>query len=200
VPHASQDAPDFAVPSFSQHDLQFRTARVTAFGAEFCDTRNAFGQMHPGAQLLQRLWSRESEYRGAIGLGNAVPRVSQQVCQFTVVGDDDQSFARTIQTPNGEQPRLTRHQIDDPRTSSGVAVRRNDAGGLVDQIVYVVRSRKRRAVDANLLLRRINTRSQFGHRAAVHLDTPIQNQGLAFAPTGNAGGSQYLLQTLARPG
>ena len=56
---------------------------------------------------------------------------------------------------------------------------------------------QRFAVDANFLLLRIDARAKLGDDLPIDLDAAFENQLFAFAPAGNAGVREKLLQPLA---
>jgi hypothetical protein len=87
--------------------------------------------------------------------------MSQLIGQFSIVGDQHQSFAAPIQTADRKQPLVGRYQIDDPRSSVRVSVRADHARRLVQDVVDQLRTRQNDAVDTDFLSRRINARAHF---------------------------------------
>jgi hypothetical protein len=69
--------------------------------------------------------------------------------------------------------------------------------GFVDNVVLKARPGERGAINPNFLPLRIDPRTQARDHLAVHFDAPFKHNLFALAATGDAGGSEYLLQSLA---
>jgi hypothetical protein len=96
VPDAGQDAANLSVTSFGQYDLEFRTARMPSPRAKFRHTCHTLGQVHPFTQLLQRLGRWKTEHRRAVGFGNPVAGMRQQVGQIAIVSHENEPFTRAV--------------------------------------------------------------------------------------------------------
>jgi hypothetical protein len=94
----------------------------------------------------------------------------QEVRQIAVVREEDEPFARPVETPHGEEAAIARHEIDHTRSSRRIVVRGHHADRLVEEVDDSPRIRKPLAVNANLLGSGIDLRAERGHDLAVHLD------------------------------
>ena len=72
---------------------------------------------------------------GQVLLLDAEARVGEPVGQLAVVGQQQQALRVGVEPADGEHPRLGRHEVDDGGPAMGVLGRRDDAGGLVEQVV-----------------------------------------------------------------
>ena len=118
------------------------------------------------------------------------------VGKLAVVRDQDQSFARTIEPADGEDPLLGRHEIDHPRPPLGIEVGGDDADGLVDRVVERLRLPQRFPIDADLVPQRIDLRAELRHDLSIDLDAPVTDELLAIPPAADTRRSEHLLQSL----
>ncbi len=119
----------------------------------------------------------------------------QQIRQRTVVGDEDQAFARKVQPADHEQPLGVGHQIEDARAAGWIAGGGDDACRLVEHVIQAARGAgDRLAVDANVGELRIDFGSQRRDDRPIDGHSAGRNQLLAFAPAADAGVGQNFLQ------
>jgi hypothetical protein len=121
--------------------------------------------------------------------------VRELLRQVAVVGDDQQSFAVFIQPPHGEQPRLIGiEQVDHPRPSFRIAVRREYAGRLVEDVILLPFHAERFGVECDLLLLRIDPGAQLGDHLPINRDAPGDDELFARAPRTKPARSEISLQ------
>jgi hypothetical protein len=120
------------------------------------------------------------------------------VGELTVVRHQNEALAGEVETTDVEHAaNARRQQVDHPWPASRVASGRNDARRLVDGEVLQPRARQRFAVDANLLTSAIDAGAKFRYHLPIDLDAAFDDELLALATAGDAGGGENLLQTLA---
>ena len=88
------------------------------------------------------------------------------------------------------------HQVDRAGTSGWVAVGADGAGGFVQGVADSLGRAERHAVDANLLLERIDASAQFDDHATIDFNSAGKDDFLTLAPAAQARGGQDFLQTL----
>ena len=161
----------------------------TAFGVG-----QPFGQMHAAPQSFEHFRLGQPGDLHLIRFLDAVARMGEQVGQFAVVGDQDQTFARHVEPADHEQPLAVGREIDHARPAIGIASRRDDAERFVDQIIDQPAARQRLAIDANIGRVGIDLRAERGDGAAIDGDAAGGDQFFAFSPAADSGRSQQLLQ------
>ena len=90
-----------------------------------------------------------------------------------------------------------RQQVDHARPAGRIAGGADDAGGFVDGEVDGLASCSDFAVDADFLRLRIDAGAELGDHLAVDLDAAFEDELLALAAAGDAGGGEHFLQPLA---
>jgi len=89
---------------------------------------------------------------------------------------------------------LLRDEVDGSHSARWIAVGREDAFGLVEQVINVVDGFERLAIDADLLATGFDAGAQLGDRLAIHFDAAGEDQFLAFAAAAQPAGSEDFLQ------
>ena len=92
------------------------------------------------AQPAQRARAQRSGHLGQVLLLDAEARMGEAVGQLAVVGEEQQALRVGVEPAHGEHPRLGGHEVDHGRAAVGVLGRRDDAGGLVEQVVDQARA------------------------------------------------------------
>jgi hypothetical protein len=170
VAEFGQHAPDLTVLAFVENHLEDRALLVLAaeaypFGVDF-----AFGQANALPEPIEQLETRHPCDLHEVFFLDAVAGMGQKVCQVTVVRQENQSFARAIEPPHGEETTVTRDEIDHTGASGRVVVRRHHTDGLVEEVDDAPRIRKPLTIDTNFLGARIDLRAKRGDHHAVDLD------------------------------
>jgi len=178
---------DFAVLPFIEHHLEDGAQFVLRLEVDMLGPGYALGQADSPAQFFQRFRRRHAGDLHEVFLLHAVPGVGEEVCQFAVVGDEDQPLAHPVEPADGKQPLLPRHEIDDARTAIGVEIGRHDPHWLVEHVDHPLRVGESLAVHADLLPQRIDAGAELRHHFAVHLDPSGGDQFLAVPPAPETG-------------
>jgi hypothetical protein len=135
VSETSQDAADLAVLSFAQRDIDFGATFAHFANGGAVDPRDPFSQIDTSLKPSHGLLFDLSGHDDEVGLGNAMLWMRQTLCKLSIVGQENQSSARGVQSADRKQTGLGWHQIDHARASFGIAVGAQDAGWFVDGIV-----------------------------------------------------------------
>ncbi len=193
-----QQTTDFAVPPFVEHDPQLCGPLDSAADFDAPDLGPALRQadaVQKHADLLPGRLSRDDD---VVRLFDTELRMGQTLRERTVVSHDDQPFAGLVESPDGEDPRRGRNQIDDAQSSLGVGACAEDADRLEEGEVLPSPDPDLLAVQADLLRLGIDLQADFGHHLPVHFDSPFADQRFAFATAGDTGGREDLVQALER--
>ncbi|AMV33030.1 hypothetical protein VN12_12975 [Pirellula sp. SH-Sr6A] len=152
VSEASENAADFAILTFAQRDIDFGATLAHFADGGAIDTRDPFGKIDASLKPSHGLLFDLTSYHYEVGLGYAMFRMSQSLCELSVVGEQDQAGARCVQSAHGKQTRLGWNQIDHTWASLGIAVGAEDARWFVDGIINGAMSFQGFAVYQNLCL------------------------------------------------
>src|SRR5438105_12150181 len=108
-----------------------------------------------------------------VRLFHSIARMRNPVGELTIVRDEDQSLARSIEPPDCEDALLRGHEVDDPRPSTGIAIGRYNAGRLIHREIKTLGGAQRFAIDADFLPGWIDARAQLGDHLAIHFDASL---------------------------
>ena len=122
--------------------------------------------------------------------------MGEEVCEPTVVGEEDQPLAHAVEPANREQPLLAGHEVDDTGSPRRIGVGGHHADRLVEHVDDPLRVGQPLAVNTNLLGARIDAGAERGHHLPVNLDAARRDQFLAGATTAESGRREHLLQPL----
>jgi hypothetical protein len=198
VPQLGEYAANFAILAFLQRQFQFGVVRGLSADLVLSDAGDAFSQRNAFFQLPQGLFVGRTLDRDEVRLRYAVSRVGQTVGQFPVVGQKEEAFALLIEPTDGEDAILFRHQVDRAGTPVRVAVGREDALRLVQDVIPHPRRLHRDAVDVDFLPLGVDPHAQFVGHLAVDFDAAVGDEFLALASAAEAGDGEHLLQANAR--
>jgi hypothetical protein len=200
VADAGQQAADFAVAAFVEHQFEDGRPFAPAFDADVPGVRETFSKMDAAMELGEDVALDLAGDLHLVDFFDAVARVRETVGQLAIVGDDDEAFGRDVEPADGKHARpVRRQQVDDARPAGRVAGRRNNADGLVHREVRELGPRQGLAIDSDFLFLRVDARAKLRDHFAIDFDAAFAHQFFAFAPAGNAGLGQDLLQALAGP-
>jgi hypothetical protein len=198
VPHPGKQPADFAILTVTQPDFKKCAVAFRADPLHPMDVESALAKIE---SLFQR---GKGLVRGAAGNLDSIrprhlkPRMSHAMGQFTVVGQENQTFAALVQSANGEQSQFTRrHQVDCARPALGIAAGAQVAARLVQQEVSRRIAPHQLSVDAHFLLLRINARAQIADDLAVYADSSVDDVFFAFAARTESGRGEEPLEAHA---
>jgi hypothetical protein len=195
---AGQQAADFAVTAFVQNHFENRRTFTPILDSHVLNVRETFGEVNATLKFAERFALDLAGNLYLVNLLDAVTWMREPVREVAIVGHQDEAFARNVEPADRVDPRrIGRQQVDHTWTSGGVAGRRHDAFGFVYGKVNELRPAQRFAVDADFLSLRIDASAELRHDLMINLDATFENQLFAFAPTGDAGGRENFLQSLA---
>ena len=197
VAEPGQHPANLPILALVEHHLQHGAQLVLGADRHPLGMHLAFREPHAAAQRLEQLFRGHARHLDEVFLLDAVSRVGEQVGEPAIVGDEDQPLAHPVEPADGEEPLVSRHEIDDPGPAGGVEVRGHDADRLVEQKHDPLRVREPLPVHADLLGVRIDPRAEFRDDLPIHLDAAGRDQLLAGATAAEAGPCQHLLQPLA---
>lgn len=176
---------------FEHRALLVLTAKSHTLGVDF-----AFGQTNPLAQAIEELRGRHTGHLNQVFLLDSIARVGQEIRKLAVVRQQDEPFARAIESPNGKETTIARHQIYDPRPTSRVVVGGHHADRFVQDVHHAAGVRQPFTIHTNILGPRVDLRAERGDNLTIDLDPSGSDQLLAGAATSKPGRSQHLLQPL----
>ncbi len=195
---AGQQAADFAVTAFVQNHFEDCRAFAPTFDSHVLGVGKALSQVHTTLELAEGFALDLAGNLNLVNLLNSMTWMREPVREVAIVGHQDEAFARNVEPADRVHPlRIGRQQIDHAWASGGVAGRRHNAFGFVYGKVNELRPAQRFAVDTDFLSLRIDARAELCHYLMIYLDATFEDQLFAFAPTGDAGGRENFLQSLA---
>lgn len=196
VAQLRKHATNLAILAFVENHFQdcalfVLTSERHALGMNF-----SLGQAYALAESLEQLGRRYARNLHEVFFLDTVARVGEKVRELAVVREQDEAFARTIKTPDGEETTITGHEIDDARPAGRVVVGCHHADWLMEQIHDAPRIGEPLPVDTNLLGARIDLRAERGDDLAIDLHAAGGDKLLAGSTTSQTGCSQHLLEPL----
>jgi hypothetical protein len=121
-------------------------------------------------------------------------RVRQLMCQFAIVGQQDQPFAIGVQATDRKQAGLRFHQFNHGGPTVGILYRRDNANGFVEQYVGTLGGLTDLcAIHRNHINIRVNPRTLFLHHTAIDGNATVGNQLFAIAPRRDSSTRQHFL-------
>jgi hypothetical protein len=198
VTDAGEQAADLAIAAFVEHHFQDRRLFATALDTDVFHVGEAFGQVDAAVELFQDFVLDLTSNLDVINLFDAVARMREAVSEFAVVRDNDQTFRSHVEAADTKDPRrIWRQQIGNSCPAGRIASGCHDTDRLVYGEVSKFWSQQGFAVDADLLLERIDSSPQLGHDLMIDFDSPLADQFFAFAAAGNTRECENLLQSIA---
>jgi hypothetical protein len=168
--------PHDSVPSLVDHDPQHGAGLLVAERTDLLRADRLSVDDHPGPQPLQGRGRRVPVDEHLIFFLQLEARMSDPIEELTVVGHQQQAGRVSIQAADGDDALWHLHQIHD-RAPSALVTRRSDvAVRLVEHQVTATLPADELAIDAHLLVRRIDADAQLTHDLAVHGDAPLEDQ------------------------
>ena len=92
----------------------------------------AFGKIDSSFESLEGIEFDLADDNNRIAFGNFMLWVSQLLSQFAIVGQQDQTGARGIESSDGEETMLVRHEIDHAWSALRIAIGTEHAFGFVE--------------------------------------------------------------------
>jgi len=108
--------------------------------------------------------------------------MSQSLCQFPVVGEQNQTSAGRIESADREQSIVTGHQIDDARSALWVAIGAQNASRFMNGEVGRSMTFEWFAVDGDLGGFDIDFGTDLGDRFAIDFDATVGDQLIDSTP------------------
>jgi hypothetical protein len=196
VAEAGQHPADFAVLPLVEHHLQHRALLVLGAEEDVLGPGRPLGEADTAAEVIDRFRSRDPGDLHEIALLDPVARMGEEIRQFAVVGDEDQPLAHPVEPTDGEQPLLSRHEIDHARPPCRIEVGRHHADRFVDDINTAAWVGEPFTVNPDFLPHRIDTGAQHGDDDPIHLDATRRDQFLAGPSAADPCGGEHLLEAL----
>lgn len=196
VSDAGEQPADLTVSTFVQHDLQVGALLLPTSDSYVRHLGEAVRKMNALPELAKDGGFRRTRDANAIDFIDAVTGMCQFISEFAIIREDDQAFARLIKSPHGEQPFVAANQVDGTRPSTGIVVRTQDPGGLVEHVVNASRCGQSCPIDSNPLCQWIHACAECLHDCTINFDASFEDQFLAVAPTTDAGSRENLLESL----
>jgi hypothetical protein len=187
---------NLAILSLIENHLQDGALLVMASDRDPLRVDLALRQPDALPKTIEQFRGRHTGNLHEVFLLDAIPGMRQEVGELTVIGEQDEPFAHAIETPHRKQPAVTRHEINHPRPSGRVVIRRHHADRFVKEKDDPLGVWQPLTVHANFLVLRIDLRAEEGHDLAVDLDTTRRHQLLAGPPTPKPCRRENLLKPL----
>ena len=99
------------------------------------DLRFTFGNVDPPLEPLEGIELDLADDDNRVAFGDFVFGVSELLGQFAVVGQEDQSGARCIESSDWKQALLVGYKVDHARSSLGIAIGAQDSFGFVQCVI-----------------------------------------------------------------
>ncbi len=196
VPKARQHAANLPVFPFVEHHFENGTLLVLGAEVDMLGPRHTLGEADPAAEFVERFGGRHSRHLDKVFLFDSIPGVGEEVGQFAVVGDQDQSLAHPIEATDGEQPLFTRHEVDDAWATIGVEIGSHHAHRLGKHVDHPLGVGEPFTVDADFLPLRIDPGAELGEHLPIHFNPSFGDQFLALPSAAQPCRGQHLLQPL----
>ena len=194
VPEVREHAADLAVLPFVEDHLEDGALLVLRFHMDMLGPGHPLRQADAAAELVDGVRSGDPRHLNEVFLLDAIPGMGEEIGQLTVVGDEDQPFAHSVEPADGEQPLLARDEIDDARPAVGVEVRGHHADRLGEHVDNALRVGEPLAIDPDLLAEGIDAGAEFRDHLAVDLDPACRDQFFAVPPAAEPGRREHLLK------
>jgi hypothetical protein len=196
VAERGQHAPDLAVLTLVEHHLEHGALLVLRADRHPLGMHLGFSEADATSESVEQFLAGHAGDLHEVLLLDAVSRMGEEVCEPTVVGEEDQPLAHAVEPANREQPLLAGHEVDDTGSPRRIGVGGHHADRLVEHVDDPLRVGQPLAVDTNLLSARIDAGAERGHHLPVNLDAARRDQFLAGATTAESGRREHLLQPL----
>ena len=195
---AGKDSSDFTILALTQHYLQFcRTAAcLQQFRAFYLN--ETLGDVDALAHLSHGFCFDFTRHGDSIDLSDTELWVGESLCEFPIVGEQDQSFTASVESTNGKNTFIWRDQVNDPWAAVWITISCDDANRFVDGEVDRFLFLEQYTVDAYFLNGAIDCRTKFGDNLSIDINTTCFDQLLALSAASKACGGEKTLQTLGR--
>ena len=158
---------DFPIFPLVEHHLQHRTQLVLRLERHMLGPSHAFRQADAPAEFFQGFRGGHARHLHHVFLLHAIAGMGQQICQFAVVGHEDQPLAHAVEPADRKQPLFARHEVDHAGPSGGVEIGGHHAHRLVQHVNHPLRIGEAFPVNANFLPPGIDAGSQERDRLAI---------------------------------
>ena len=194
VTQGGKHSTDLPVPSFIEHHFEHGALLVLRADSDSLGMDSRFRQRHPLSQAFNRLLGRNASHLNEVAFFDAVARMRQEVAEFTVIGDENQSFAAAVEPADRKQPLVAGNQVDDPWAACRIKVGCDHADRFVEQVDNATGARQAFAIDTNLLPQWIDPGAEGRDHFTVNFHPPACDEFLTGSPAADAGGSEHLLE------
>ena len=195
VAKLGEHAADLTVLAFVENHFENRALFVLAAETHPLGMDFAFGQANALPQPLEQIRARHTGHLYEVFFFDTVAGMREQVRQVAIVREENETFARTIEPPHGEESSIPRHEIDDTGSTGRIIVRGHHADGLVEKVDDPPRIRELLTVDSNFLGARIDLGAERGHDLAIHFDAPRCHELFTGTTASETGRSQDFLES-----
>ena len=198
VAEAGEHPADLTIAALVEHHLEHGALAPLAPHVDPLRVHLPLGKPHALPQLFQQLFVRHARDLHQVFFLDAIPRVGEQIGELAIVREQDEALARAVEPPDGEEPLLSGHEIDDPRPPRGIVVGRDHPHRLVEHVDEAADPREPLPVDADLLGAGIDTGAERRDHLAVDLDTARRNELLAGPAAAETGRREHFLEPFQR--
>ena len=178
---------DFPIFPFVEHHLQHGTQLVLRLQMHMLGPSHALGQTDAPAEFFQGFRGGHARHLHHVFLLHSIAGMGQQICQFAVVGHEDQALAHAVEPADRKQPLFARYEVDHAWPSGGIEIGGHHAHRLVEHVDHPLGIGEAFPVDANFLPPGIDARTQKRDRLAIDFHAAGGDQFLAIPPAPQTG-------------
>ena len=151
-----EDSSDFTILALTQHDLQLcrAAARFQQFSAFHLN--EALCDVDTLAHLPHGFRFDFSCHRDSIDLSDAELWMRQSLCEFTIIGEQNQTLTASVKPANRENTFIWGHEVHDSRTALWVAIGCDNTNWLIDGVIDGLLFLQQDAVDTYFLNGTVN--------------------------------------------
>ena len=140
------------------------------------DLRFTFGNVDPPLEPLEGIELDLADDDNRVAFGDFVFGVSELLGQFAVVGQEDQSGARCIESSDWKQALLVGYKVDHARSSLGIAIGAQDSFGFVQCVIDRTVLFEQLSVDTDRSGGQIDLHTDLGDGLSIDLNASLFDQ------------------------
>ncbi len=186
---------NLAVLAFVEDHLEHSALLVLTSHRNALGVNFALCEPHAPSQAVDEIGGRDARDLHEILLLDTIPRMRQQVCEVTIIGEQNEPFTRSVEPSNGKQPTIIWHEVHHSWPTRGVVVRRHDTHRLVEEKDDTPWIRQSLTVNTDLLGPRIDFCAECRDDLPVDLDAACRHEVFAGSTASEASCREHLLET-----
>lgn len=153
MPNARKQAANLSVAAFVENHFEYCRLFPTGLDLHVHNLGETFRKVNALAKLSEDFRIAVACDLDLVGFFYPVPRVRELVCQFAIIGKQNQPLAGHIEPSDVEHAsNFRRYEVDHPGTTRRITGSAHDAWRLVDRVVDSLRLSDDFAVDADFLV------------------------------------------------